>query len=81
MVRLIHKAGKALEEIEGGSAPPLDSTRPNDAAKPEIVAIVAIVAAPYSAKNRCPAGPAQSSWGLVWRATENVDRAQKLAGD
>ena len=32
-------ARKALEEIEGGSAPPLDSTRPNDAAKPEIVAM------------------------------------------
>jgi len=32
-------ARKALEEIEGGSAPPLDSTRPNDAAKPEFVAM------------------------------------------
>jgi len=38
-------ARKALEEIEGGSAPPLDSTRPNDAAKPKFVAVVAIVAA------------------------------------
>ena len=30
---------RALEEIEGGSAPPLDPTRQNDAAKPEFVAM------------------------------------------
>jgi len=44
-------ARKALEEIEGGSAPPLDSTRPNDAAKPEFVAMSQLSQHPTAQKN------------------------------
>ena len=44
-------ARKALEEIEGGSAPPLDPARPNDAAKPEFVAMSQMSQHPLAQKN------------------------------